>query len=88
MRIDTDNMKHLIACAVVAFVVAAIEALLGCAYILSCLAGFIAGIAIGVGKEYGDHCAPGNRWSWGDILMDSIGSLIGALIGSLFSLLG
>lgn len=47
----------------------------------------IAGGAIGVGKEYGDKCAPGNKWDWSDITMDMVGSAVGAALGSLLSLL-
>ena len=42
------------------------------------LAGFLGGLATGVGKEYGDECADGNQWDWQDIAADCIGSLVGA----------
>lgn len=45
-----------------------------------------AGLAIGVGKEYGDKCAVGNRWDWLDIMADAIGSLMGSTAGALVSL--
>ena len=42
--------------------------------------GFTSALALGVGKEYGDECAEGNKWSWGDILYDIFGAIIGASI--------
>lgn len=42
------------------------------------LAGFLGGLATGVGKEYGDECADGNQWDWQDIAADCIGSLVGS----------
>lgn len=49
------------------------------------LAGFLGGLAAGVGKEYGDECAEGNEWSWQDIAADCIGALCG---GGLAAILG
>lgn len=43
------------------------------------LAGIMFGTGLGIGKEYGDHEAPGNTWSWGDIGADTAGILIGAI---------
>lgn len=85
MKIPQDKIKHFCACAILAFSVSAIESCLGAQYHNAWLAGFIAGIAIGVGKEYGDKCAEGNEWDWLDIVADSIGSIIGASLGSVLS---
>jgi uncharacterized protein YfiM (DUF2279 family) len=38
-------------------------------------------IALGVGKEYGDHCNPYSNWDWYDLLADTIGALVGSAIG-------
>lgn len=46
---------------------------------------FAAGL--GIGKEFGDSCATGNRWSWGDILADGLGIIIGLSINYLIKLL-
>lgn len=78
---------HFGACAAVAFSASSIEAGCGASYGQSFVAGLIAGGAIGVGKEYGDKCAPGNRWDWADIAADVAGSVVGAAMGSLFSLI-
>lgn len=87
MKIQQDHIKHFVACYVIAFVASSIESGCGASYILSLIAGIIAGGAIGVGKEYGDHCAPGNKWDWSDIAADMAGAISGAALGSLFSLL-
>lgn len=41
-------------------------------------AGIVAGMALGIGKEYGDKTAAGNRWDWYDILADFVGAILGA----------
>lgn len=87
MRIRQDHIKHFCVCFVVAVVASAIEAGFGASYWQSLIAGLIAGGAIGVGKEYGDHCAPNNKWNWSDIVADMAGAVIGSAIGSLFSML-
>lgn len=87
MKIQQDHLKHFVVCLVVAFSASSIEAGCGASFIQSFVAGIIAGGAIGVGKEYGDHCAPGNKWDWSDITADVIGAVVGSALGSLFSLL-
>ena len=51
------------------------------------LAGFCGGLAAGVGKEYGDECAEGNRWDWQDIAADAIGSLVGSGFAMILTIL-
>ena len=48
-------------------------------------AGFLGGLAAGIGKENGDECAEGNYWDWQDIAADCIGALCG---GGLAAILG
>ena len=38
------------------------------------------GIGLAVGKEYGDEKAEENKWSWGDILADACGVVVGGAI--------
>lgn len=83
----TDKMKHFLACCAVAALASSLEAGAGASPLLSAMAGFLSGTAIGVGKEYGDRCAPGNRWDWSDIAADVAGSLAGACVGAIVSLL-
>ena len=79
---DTD--KHILATLTGSFVVGILVAvalrLQGVAgvdcYAGVVLAGFLGGLAAGVGKEYGDECAEGNQWDWQDIAADGIGSLL------------
>ena len=87
MKIQQDHLKHFGVCLVVAFLASSIEAGCGASFSQSFVAGIIAGGAIGVGKEYGDHCAPENKWDWSDITADVIGAVVGSALGSLFSLL-
>ncbi len=84
MKIATDKVKHFLACAAISFTASTVE--FGAEYHNAWIAGFIAGMAIGVGKEYGDSCAHGNKWDWSDIGADAVGSIIGATLGSMFTL--
>lgn len=86
MPLSRDKAKHFAVCMAVSFTASTIEGCGGATYVYAAFAGLVAGIAIGVGKEYGDHCAPGNHWSWNDILADALGAVFGATLGSLFSL--
>ena len=84
MKIDSDKVNHFLACAAISFTASTVEF---CAeYHNAWIAGFIAGMAIGVGKEYGDSCAHGNKWDWSDIGADAVGSIIGATLGAMFTL--
>lgn len=87
MKIANDKILHFCACFVVSLCTASIEAFCGGSFVGSLLAGVISGIAIGVGKEYGDLCAEGNRWDWSDIAADGCGTAVGASCGSLIALI-
>lgn len=87
MGIPTDKIKHIAVCVLVSATASAIESLAGANYCQSLIAGLTAGVAIGVGKEYGDKFSPGNKWDWLDIIADIIGSVIGSTCGALVSLL-
>lgn len=87
MKIAQDKIKHFAACAVVSFIASALESAMGALYGGAWIAGLIAGTAIGVGKEYGDKCAIGNKWDWSDIGADVIGAVTGATLGSILTLI-
>ena len=54
----------------------------GICFVVSILNPWLA-VGLALGKEYGDSKARGNKWSWGDILADAIGVILGGLIGFL-----
>lgn len=87
MKFTRDHLKRFGVCLAVAFSASSIEAYFGAPIWHSFIAGFIAGAAICVGKEYDDHCAPGNRWDWSDIATDMVGASVGSILGSAISLL-
>ena len=92
----SDNDKHIVVTAAMSFIVGLLCAvalrLQGVAgvdcYCGVFSAGFLGGLAAGVGKEYGDECAENNKWDWQDIAADCIGALCGgglaAIIGVIF----
>jgi len=88
MKIGNDKWLHIWVCMATAIVTSAIlamySALLGIDTSVTApaiaMAGFISGVAVGVGKEYGDMVNPNSRWDWHDITADLVGSLIGAVV--------
>lgn len=87
MKIETDKIQHFSVCGVAALLSAILIALLGVPYVPTAFSAFLVGLALGVGKEYGDHVSPVNSWDWGDLLADILGSYCGALIGALTTLI-
>ena len=81
MKIEKDKIQHMTVCAQIAAASAYMVKSAGAPSIPSCVAGFLSGISAGVGKEYGDKKAPGNKWDWLDIVADALGSLAGSLTG-------
>lgn len=89
----SDNDKHLLTTLTGGFAIGILVAVAlrlqgvsgGEAFFGAALAGFLGGLAAGIGKEYGDECAEGNEWSWQDIAADCIGALCG---GGLAAILG
>ena len=87
-----DNVKHFICCALCALVMSSGIALLVWSSLLVChceemmphllapiwFGGFTSALAMGIGKEYGDECAEGNKWDWHDVLHDVLGGIVGA----------
>ena len=89
----SDDGKHLLATMTGGFAIGILVAVAlrlqgvggGEAFFGVALAGFLGGLAAGIGKEYGDECAEGNYWDWKDIAADCIGALCG---GGLAAILG
>lgn len=91
----SDNDKHLLATLTFGFAIGILVAVVlrmqgvsgvDC-YCGVMLAGFLGGLAAGIGKEYGDECAEGNEWSWQDIAADCIGSLVGSGFAMIITIL-
>jgi len=51
----------------------------GICFIVSIFQPWLA-VGLALGKEYGDSRSQGNTWSWGDILADALGIILGVLI--------
>lgn len=77
----TDNLLHILASFGVAALIATLIANTGANTLGACLSGFLGGMACGLGKEYGDSKAQGNKWSWKDIGWDAVGAVVGCLSG-------
>lgn len=89
MKIEKDKLQHLTVCAIASAIITAVVSWAGAslagASLFACfVAGFLGGSAIGIGKEYGDSKAQGNCWSWGDIVADEAGAVLGAALVTLF----
>jgi len=81
--IQRDKILHFLACAVITFTTMVIFFILNTSFIIAALAGILCSTAAGWGKEYGDKVNSNNKWDWYDILADSLGTLIGLLVGGL-----
>ena len=46
--------------------------------------GVVASISAGITKEFADSLNPNSEWSWGDILADFLGIVVGYPLGILF----
>lgn len=97
MKMPNDKVKHILVCAIVSALVCILTG-----YVLmwsdptmrgfdvrtvSAMFGVLASSLLGVGKEYGDHCAEENHWCLWDILADIIGATIGCGIGIIILML-
>ena len=47
----------------------------------SLVCGGLFSLGLGIGKEYGDSKAKGNKWDWFDIIADLIGIILALIIG-------
>ncbi len=83
LKFESTDILHLVICLVCAFLVSSFVAMFTIVPAPAIWAGFFAGVALGMGKELGDHMATGNSWSQKDIIFDFIGSTIGCWGGML-----
>lgn len=81
MKLQSDKLQHFIVCFLVAMIVALIVAFISKNAGAAMFAGASSGMALGVGKEYGDAKAIGNFWDWKDICADALGAVVGCLSG-------
>ena len=79
MTWNKDHWKHFIICALATFGSFAVYAtFLPFWHVFSMCP--LLGIGLGIGKEYGDSQASGNKWDWTDILADVLGIMASMLI--------
>lgn len=85
MKLKFEDFLHIIACMLCAFVVSAIIAHTTTEPTPAIVGGWLSGMFLGVGKEFGDSRATGNSWSWRDMFCNFIGSSVGCWGGFLCS---
>ena len=85
MKIPKDKILHFLVCMGATIGVGDLCLFLGA--IPSYLCGFLFSLGLGLGKEYGDSKASGNKWDWWDILADVLGALAGVGIMMLIRLI-
>lgn len=86
MKLQNDKIQHFTVCLILSAIVAVIVAFISKNAGAAMFAGASSGMALGVGKEYGDKNAIGNVWDWKDISADALGAVVGCLVG-LFALI-
>lgn len=77
--IGSDKYLHFLACQMISFLTAKI---VGCLvpYGWALLVGFVTAITVGLVKEFRDRREPGNMFSWGDVIADLAGAVVGAMM--------
>jgi len=51
--------------------------------LVASLFGAVFALGLGIGKESGDKNNPGSGWSWGDLVADGLGIVVGILVNLL-----
>lgn len=74
MKIQNDKLLHALVCAG-ATIGSFLYMRIFSAFPSALAASWLLPAGLGLGKEYGDSKATGNRWDWWDILADAIGIL-------------
>ncbi len=73
-----DKLLHFMACFFATVSVTLCTCALG--MLPSFLCGGLFALGLGLGKEYGDSKASGNKWSWADIVADVLGIAVALLL--------
>ena len=76
-----DKILHFTFCCACAIIVSTFIAHFCTSPTPAILAGFFAGVALGLGKEFGDYRAKDNNWSSSDLFFDLLGALTGSVGG-------
>ena len=76
-----DKVLHFAFCCACAIIVSTFIAHFCTSPTPAILAGFFAGTALGIGKEFGDYRTEDKNWSNHDLLFDLLGATIGSLGG-------
>lgn len=77
-HIPWDKFLHFIVCFGATFLMGIATFFLG--QLASMFCGGLFALGLGLGKEYGDSKATGNKWDWWDIVADVIGIGVGSLL--------
>lgn len=85
MKFEFTDALHIVACLLCAFCVSAILAHTTAEPTPCIVGGWLCGMFLGVGKEFGDSRASGNAWSWSDMFYNFIGATAGCWGGLLTS---
>lgn len=80
MTIPFDKKMHFVVCFTIAAGAMILFRVIGSPLVVSCFAAWLTAMGAGLGKEWGDECNTHNKWSWGDILADFIGAVLGTLL--------
>jgi hypothetical protein len=72
-KIPRDKMLHFFVSALSTFLLSIASPIMGVSFT----------VGLGLGKEYGDSKAKGNRWDWFDIIADLVGISLGLLLALL-----
>lgn len=78
MKIQRDKYLHFLACAAISALVSMLSFVIDSNSVEIAYSGFVAGVAAGLGKEYGDFTCSGNKWDNFDIIADVLGALVGS----------
>lgn len=78
-----DKLLHCFLCLIYAYITSVIVLYLSNNYLSGILAGLLAAMGLGIGKEIADYLSPENKWDWYDILADCIGTVSGVALACL-----